>query len=124
MQPRTWIAVAALLAAAGVACGAFGAHALEARLDADALANWRTAVRYQVWHALALFLFALLRERHPGSNLPGWCFLVGAVLFSGSIYLLSLDVGASFVWPLTPLGGSFLIVGWVALAVQQLRAAR
>lgn len=122
MAPSRWIGIGALLAAIGVACGAFGAHALRDTLEAtDQLDNWRTAVRYQVWHAIALIGFGILRERNPGSSVAGWCLLGGTVLFSGSIYLLALEIGSSVVWPLTPLGGVLLVFAWVAIAVEFLR---
>ena len=123
MNARTWLAGACLLAALGVAAGAFGAHALKEGLEARGqLENWHAAVRYQVWHALALIAFALWRERHPGNAVVGWLMLGGGLLFSGSIYLLALDVGRGVVWPFTPLGGGLMMGGWVAWAVQAWKA--
>lgn len=121
MTPSRWIGVAALWMAVAVTLGAFGAHALEERLtETDHLEAWRTGVRYHAWHALALLAVGLLQERGRVGNLPAWCFLLGSLLFSGSIYGLSLD-GPSFLGPITPLGGLLLIVGWVALGVSALR---
>lgn len=124
MQPRQWIAIGALWAGLGVVLGAFGAHSLHERLDAaDQLANWHTAVRYQVWHALALIAYGLYRERRRATPFIGWAFLVGSFLFSGSIYGLTQDVFRSVLGPITPLGGVFLICGWVTFAVSALRAS-
>ena len=123
MSARTHIGIGAIWAAIGVACGAFGAHGLEERLEAAGqLANWHTAVRFQVWHALALIAFALYRERRPGGMLAAWGFLIGSALFSGSIYVLALEPSTnSFLWPLTPLGGLLLLIAWVAFAASALR---
>ncbi len=122
MKLRSWVAVGCVLAGSGVALGAFGVHALRERLEAaDQLENWRTAVRYQVWHGLALVLVALVRERVGRPGFPAWAFLVGSVLFSGSIYCLALDVLRPVMGPLTPLGGAFLIAGWGTFAWQMLR---
>jgi len=111
-----WIWIAAAYGATGVILGAFGAHALEARLDADALASWRTAVQYQLIHAVALLVLAL-RAAEVGTQiqLPAWLFSVGITLFSGSIYVLVLTT-QRWPGPLTPLGGLCFIAGWVSLA--------
>jgi uncharacterized membrane protein YgdD (TMEM256/DUF423 family) len=123
MQPRTCIAVGALWAALGVILGAFGAHALEARLEgAGQVASWQTAVRYQMWHALALLLVGALGARWGRLGFAPWGFLVGSVLFSGSIYCLALDVARPVMGPITPLGGLLMIAGWVALAWKAWRA--
>ena len=125
MSARQAVFCGALLAALGVAAGAFGAHAFEARLtDAGQLENWRTAVRYQVWHALALIAVGLFGSGARSARLAALAFLAGSVLFSGSIYLLALDLWSGVVWPLTPLGGLFLIVGWLAFAMAAWRAPR
>ena len=121
MSRASWIACGALLAASGVALGAFGAHARRDRLGAEELASWDTAVRYQMWHALALVLLGALGVRRPPPAFVGWGFLAGSVCFSGSIYLLALGIGKSVVWPLTPLGGSLLIAAWVVLGAWALR---
>ncbi len=122
MSARGWIAVGAAWAALGVAHGAFGAHALRERLAASGqLENWETAVRYQLFHALALIAFGHFRERVPGKNVPGWCFLIGSLFFSGSIYALCFRVAPQVMGPLTPIGGFFLILGWVFFAIAALR---
>jgi len=133
MNASRWTLVAALLAGLGVVSGAFGAHALEERLvAAGMLGTWETAVRYQMWHALALFAWSLHAARagapasRPGGA-PGWCFLVGTLCFSGSLYgLCLLPEGGlrSALGPVTPLGGGVLIVGWAILAVSAARSRR
>ncbi len=116
MVGRPWIVCGCLLAAAGVALGAFGAHALRERLAPDDLANWRTAVEYQIWHSLALILVGILRERPGVRPWIAWLFLLGVLCFSGSIYCLALSIGESVVWPLTPFGGMLFLVAWLSLA--------
>jgi len=127
MTARTTLALGALWAALAVALGAFGAHALKERLvEAGQLENWHTAVRYQMWHALALVLVGVLRERSatPGFlRFPAWGFLIGSLLFSGSIYCLALDVARPVMGPITPLGGALVIAAWCSFAWQAWRGA-
>jgi uncharacterized membrane protein YgdD (TMEM256/DUF423 family) len=117
MSARTFALVGALLAFAAVAAGAFGAHALKARLPADALAVFETAVRYHLVHALALFVVAWVTTQWPGraAGISGWLFIAGIVLFSGSLYLFVLTGHRSF-GAITPVGGVSLLAGWLALA--------
>ena len=115
---RLFFAVASILAALSVAGGAFGAHALKGKLTESALSSFETGVRYQMYHALALFMVAFLISQYPeakGLVTVGWCFIVGTILFSGSIYGLSLG-GVKALGPVTPLGGVAFIVGWSLLA--------
>lgn len=97
----------------GVALGAFGAHALKATLEAGGhLDTWKTAVLYQLVHAVALLALAGWRDAHGGpGNKIAWCWGVGIVLFSGSLYGLSLG-GPNILGPITPLGGVAFLVGW------------
>jgi len=113
-------AISAFLGALTIAIGAFGAHGLEKLVDQDTVASYETAVRYQMYHVIALFVVTLL----PGLSDKilrqlSWTFFLGIVLFSGSIYLLALDepmgVNMSFLGPVTPFGGLLLIAGWVRL---------
>jgi uncharacterized membrane protein YgdD (TMEM256/DUF423 family) len=106
-----------LFALLGVALGAFGAHGLEGRLPASDLAIFETAVRYQMYHALALVLVAVLMTRTGPSfaAAAGWAFVVGILLFSGSLYLMLLT-GQRWLGAVTPLGGISFLVGWAALA--------
>jgi len=93
-----------------VALGAFGAHALKARLSPDMLAIFETGVRYQVYHALALLLLAALH----GPSKAAWCFTAGIALFSGSLYLLALT-GVRKWGAVTPIGGILFLAGWLII---------
>lgn len=117
-----WFAIGAASGAIGVVMGAFGAHALKARLDAEMLAVWETAARYHLVHALALLAAAWALDRWPGaaSATAPWLFLAGTVLFSGSLYALALT-GIRALGAVTPLGGLCLILGWVTLAIAAAR---
>ena len=104
-----------LLALCAVLFGAFGAHALRETLSAhDSIQIWETAVRYQMWHALALIMLSMIPGPQSIPKMAGPCFLVGSLLFSGSLYGLALN-GPKWLGPLTPLGGLFLIIGWLLL---------
>lgn len=107
----------------GVACGAFGAHALKTRLQPDLLAVWRTAVEYQLWHALALLAVGILARGAPSPalNAAGACFAAGVLVFSGSLYALSLS-GIRVLGAITPLGGLLLLAGWAALIYATVRS--
>jgi uncharacterized membrane protein YgdD (TMEM256/DUF423 family) len=101
-----------------VALGAFGAHALKARLAPDMTAVWQTAVQYHAWHALALLAVGLLLAQYPGRfglAWAGWLFVAGIALFSGSLYVMALT-GIRGLGAITPLGGVAWLAGWVALA--------
>jgi len=117
---RTFAIVGSLSACWAVAAGAFGAHALRARLAPDALAVFETAARYQMYHALALIAVALLLGRAappvPWLRAAGWLFVAGTVAFSGSLYLLSLT-GTRWWGAVTPAGGLCFLAGWLALTV-------
>jgi len=105
----------ATLAGLGVAIGAFGAHALKARLGPYDLSVFETAVRYQMYHALALVAIGgqALRVSTKG---PAILFVVGIVLFSGSLYVLALS-GVRWLGAITPFGGACFLAGWIWLAV-------
>jgi uncharacterized membrane protein YgdD (TMEM256/DUF423 family) len=113
---RTFVVLGALLAAVGVAAGAFGAHGLRARVSADLLAVFETGVRYHLIHALGILVAAWAGTRWPSAavDVGGWLFLVGIVLFSGSLYLLALGAPRS-LGMITPVGGFAFILGWLAL---------
>lgn len=102
----------ALLAAAGVALGAFGAHALRETLGPQRLGSWNTAVQYQMWHAVALVALAAVPV--PRLGLPAALLAAGTVLFSGSLYAMALT-GARWLGPVTPLGGLLMISGWITV---------
>lgn len=120
---RIFLAIGALSALLGVAAGAFGAHGLRERLSADMLAIFETGARYQMYHAFALVAVAWAYSRWPGSLLTtsGWLFVLGTLLFSGSLYLLSLT-GVRWLGAITPLGGVAFLVGWLLLALATWRA--
>ena len=105
-----------------VALGAFGAHALRARLTPDLLTTFESGVRYQMYHALALLAVALAMTRVPTTsllNLAGWLFVAGTLLFSGSLYLLCFT-HKRWLGAITPFGGLAFIAGWVCLALAAL----
>ena len=103
-----------------VALGAFGAHALKSRLEPAMLEIFETGVRYQFYHVFAIFIALWAAERHPRARLAGWLFVVGIVIFSGSLYLL-VATGQRWLGAITPIGGLALLAGWIALALALLR---
>ena len=107
----------ALFGLLGVALGAFGAHGLKDRLTPGELTVLETGVRYQMYHALAILLVAVLLSRGPsqGQTVAGWAYLVGILVFSGSLYLMVLT-GHRWLGAVTPVGGLAFLVGWGALA--------
>lgn len=114
--------IAGILGATGVGAGAFGAHALRARLEPDLLRIWNTGAEYQLLHAIALIGVAWAAGRWPGlgTSLAGGAMVAGTLIFSGSLYVLALS-GVRWLGAVTPFGGVLLIVGWVALAVSAWR---
>lgn len=119
MTARLALVAASLLMALAVALGAFGAHALKARVAPEMLAIWQTGVTYHAWHALALLLLGLLMLHAPGSaalRYAAWLFVAGVVLFSGSLYLLALGA-PRWMGAITPFGGVAFIAGWILCAV-------
>lgn len=115
---RLFVMLGALSGALAVAAGAFGAHALRARVEPRLLETFETAARYQMYHALALVAVAWVASRAPSSlvNWSGWLFVVGTVLFSGSLYAL-VFTGVRALGAITPLGGVCFIAGWACLAL-------
>jgi len=116
---KRFLVFGAVSAGIGVGCGAFGAHGLKSILAPEMLGVFETGVRYQMYHAfglLAVGLVALMRAplQSRALEVAGWCFLVGTVLFSGSLYLLSLT-GAGIFGVVTPFGGVAFLAGWGAL---------
>jgi uncharacterized membrane protein YgdD (TMEM256/DUF423 family) len=100
-----------------VGLGAFGAHALKARLSPELLSTFEVGVRYQMYHALALLAVGWACTRWPGAavNASGWLFVAGIVLFSGSLYVLSLT-GVRWLGAIAPIGGAAFLAGWLCLA--------
>jgi uncharacterized membrane protein YgdD (TMEM256/DUF423 family) len=119
LTARLALVLGALAMALAVALGAFGAHALKARLVPDALDVWRTGVTYHAWHALALVGIGLLMLHVPGSGAlrgAAWLFVAGIVLFAGSLYALALGAPKG-VGAITPFGGLAFIAGWILFAL-------
>ena len=119
---RLFFGLGAASAFIAVAAGAFGAHALRSRLSPDLLAAFETGARYQMYHALALIAAAWATARWPGSLIQwaGWLFVIGTVLFSGSLYALALS-GVRWLGAVTPFGGVAFLGGWVCLVVAAVR---
>ena len=117
---QIFLGVAAILGGLSVAAGAFASHALREQLSERALEIFETGARYQMYHALALLLVALLLSRTEAAQstlvASGIAFIVGVVVFSGSLYTLSLT-SIKWLGAITPLGGAAFIVGWSCLAV-------
>ncbi|QDT52889.1 hypothetical protein Pan44_09020 [Caulifigura coniformis] len=136
MSGERWIVVGCVLAGLAVVFGAFAAHGLDTRLPVQYaeqtrvvvgetvpaarkyIADFKTAAEYQMFHALGMIACGLVAIRRPAAslNVAGWCFLLGTVLFSGSLYALVLR-GVTKLGMITPFGGMLFIVGWVALAI-------
>ncbi len=114
-----FLSVAAVMGGLGVAGGAFAAHALKGQLSEKSLDIFETGIRYQMYHALALLLVALLltRTETPATALvvSGWSFIAGVLIFSGSLYALSFT-DIKWLGAITPLGGVAFIIGWICLA--------
>jgi uncharacterized membrane protein YgdD (TMEM256/DUF423 family) len=116
-RAQRFVLVGSLSALVAVAAGAFGAHYLKARLTAEHLAAFETGARYQMYHALALFVCASLTERGwTMAPAAGWLFLAGTLLFSGSLYLVALT-GISGFGMITPFGGLAFLAGWLCLVI-------
>jgi uncharacterized membrane protein YgdD (TMEM256/DUF423 family) len=115
----SWILLSgAVLAALGVAFGAFGAHALRDTLDPVRLGWWNTAVQYQMWHAVGLVAIAALPL--PRRSAPAMLLAAGTIIFSGTLYVMALT-GIRWLGAVTPVGGLLMIAGWTLLAWRALR---
>jgi uncharacterized membrane protein YgdD (TMEM256/DUF423 family) len=115
---RLFLTGGGLIGGLAVATGAFGAHGLKAFLEAHGqAANWETAARYALCHALALVAVGGLAAVRPTAALrtAGWCFLLGTVVFSGCLFAIALT-GVKVLGAVVPIGGVLLIAGWIALA--------
>jgi uncharacterized membrane protein YgdD (TMEM256/DUF423 family) len=114
---QRFLALGSILAGLGVAAGAFGAHALKEILDAPMLQVFETATRYVMYHAFGLCIVSWAIDRYPEQRLEksGWLFLIGILLFSGSLYVVSL-AGIRWVGAVTPIGGLAFMTGWLLLA--------
>ena len=119
---RTFLLLGAVLGALSVVLGAFAAHGLKKIVPADAVTTFETGVRYQFYHTFALLAVGILLERFQSQSLvwAGYLFIAGIVLFSGSLYLLTIlksteNVGISKIGIITPIGGLFFVAGWILL---------
>ena len=118
MHARLALSFAATLLFVAVVVGAFGAHALRARLAPDLLAVYQTAVQYHFWHALGLLAVGLMYAQRPDSGAlaaAAWLLVAGLLLFSGSLYALALT-GVRGLGAVTPVGGVAFLAAWVAVA--------
>ena len=120
MVEKRLVITGAVLGGLAVALGAFGAHGLKARVDAEALGWWQTAVQYQIWHALAILALGLSGQ--TWGRLPSWLFTAGALIFSGTLYAMALGA-PSWFGAITPIGGVLMIAGWAVLAWRAARKA-
>jgi uncharacterized membrane protein YgdD (TMEM256/DUF423 family) len=121
-ERRAWM-LAALVGGLAVLLGAFGAHGLESRLSESAMQVYRTAVTYQFYHVLALFMVgSFLRMGINGRKVrvAGWMFCLGLLVFCGSLYALAIT-GQRWLGAITPLGGAALVVGWLLMSVAALQ---
>jgi uncharacterized membrane protein YgdD (TMEM256/DUF423 family) len=115
MTVNRLLVFAGILGFAGVGLGAFGAHGLKGTLEAAGqVDNWKTAVFYQIVHAVGL----LALTNHPPATLRAvaWCWIAGTVCFSGSLYWIALGGPSKLLWPVTPLGGLLFLAGWAQVA--------
>ncbi|MDJ0619695.1 MAG: DUF423 domain-containing protein [Calothrix sp. MO_192.B10] len=117
---QIFLSLGAILGGLSVAIGAFGSHILRSKISERSLEIFSTGVRYQMFHALGLLIVALLltRMESPPTTLvtSGWLFIIGVVIFSGSLYALSIT-GIKSLGAVAPFGGLALMVGWGALAI-------
>jgi uncharacterized membrane protein YgdD (TMEM256/DUF423 family) len=113
---RTFFAFGAILAFIAVTAGAFGAHGLKTKISAEMLTIFEVGVRYHMYHALALFVVSWAYSRWPNSlvTTSGWLFIIGIILFSGSLYALSIS-GIRILGAITPFGGLAFLAGWFCL---------
>ncbi|MGB5949909.1 MAG: DUF423 domain-containing protein [Parvibaculum sp.] len=120
---KLWLTAGALSGLIAVALGAFGSHGLANKVPADQLNAFEIGARYQMYHALALLAVAWLASREPSSlvSAAGAAFVIGTLLFSGSLYVLGLTGSRALVL-VTPIGGLSFMIGWVCLLAAGLRA--
>ncbi|WP_028296050.1 DUF423 domain-containing protein [Olivibacter sitiensis] len=120
---ETILVIGAFYGASAVMLGAFGAHAFKKILSEERLSSFETGVRYQMYHALLLLVIGLLAHTDSGNyDKVAWCVIIGTALFSFSIYFLSFKdywkINLRFLGPVTPIGGLFLVAGWVLLLLK------
>ncbi|RST77024.1 DUF423 domain-containing protein [Siminovitchia acidinfaciens] len=116
---KIFIIIGAINAFLAVGLGAFGAHGLEGKVEPKYLATWETGVKYQMYHALGLIAIGIISGNVSAGSLlnwSGWLMLVGIILFSGSLYVLTLS-GIKVLGAVTPFGGVAFLIAWVLLIV-------
>lgn len=114
---RKFMMIGSINALLSVALGAFGAHILKSKIDSDMLAVYETGIQYHMMHALGLIAIALMAERFEQRKLvsaAGWLLLIGIILFSGSLYVLSMS-GIKVLGAITPFGGVAFLAGWLCV---------
>lgn len=120
---RLFICLGALFGFLGVVLGAFGAHGLQNIVEAKQLAVWHTGVQYQIYHSLALLSVSLLAVSLVNPRIArwaGWAFVLGILLFSGSLYAIVL-LGVKTLGLITPIGGLFFLIGWLLLLLAAIK---
>ncbi len=116
------LVITSFLGALTIILGAFGAHALQETLSIGELKSFETAVRYQMYHVLVLlFVNTYSKFSLKTKNVITYLFLVGILFFSGSIYAITFGISTKFIWFITPLGGLFLILGWLKMTLAYLK---
>ena len=123
MKNKNWLVTASLLAGLAVVAGAFGAHGLKKLVEPQFVDTFKTGAQYQFYHALAIGFTTIISQFIDNQWIKrvNWSFLLGIILFSGSLYILTLGKvlateGVNWVGVITPLGGLFFLVGWLSLA--------
>ena len=119
-----FLSIGSISGALAVMLGAFGAHGLKGKLSEKMLANYMTGVEYHFYHTFALLAVGLLAMHFQSRLLSasGWVFIIGIMIFSGSLYVLALT-GITKLGAITPIGGLFFIIGWILLAAAVLKAS-
>ncbi|WP_456273002.1 DUF423 domain-containing protein [Bacillus sp. AK031] len=121
---KTFIIIGAINAFLSVALGAFGAHALEGKISQKYIDTWNTGVLYQMFHSIGILIVGVLAGNIAASSLlnwSGWLMLIGIILFSGSLYILSLS-GIKVLGAITPLGGVAFLIAWVLLIITAVKS--
>ena len=123
---KSTISLAAISGLVAVTLGAFGAHGLENTLSERMMEVWQTAVQYQFYHSLALLLVAtIMLQVQPSRllNAAAILFLLGIIIFSGSLYILALS-GITWLGAITPIGGTLFMIGWIVLAIAAFKISK
>lgn len=122
MNNRILLLLSSLSGALAVGLGAFGAHALKPLIEESALETWRTASFYHFIHTVVVLILSYRFQMTKQSKVTFWIFLTGMMLFSGSLYLISTSnlhgFPGNLLGPITPIGGLFLIIGWLSLSYE------